>query len=360
MTEGLVEAPDLADRLARPLDREEVLHGRRDMDRARVCEQQEPRMVDTLLHQAGRVLLGIAVGIVEEADGHPHRQGAHEARRKDRADAPVEGADPGRLEPAAARAGNRETLGLHLGPRLEVVHRADPVPDHVTRQARAREDREVAEDGMLPADEVVAAPAARRVPELASLPLAHGVPAEDHVPAADEAHGDLLVGGIGLSQWRVAARHEDGRLRSRRRVGQVQEGRHVKPGKALEDDLLDPVPVTRDRSRDAGIERRALGRKPTDDPEGLLPQLPLERQELRLGAHRVEARAAGVVLPPGEVQLGPEQRRDARPGVRGAQHLQHLGRRPRLVRSGGRTHQQGHRRGRRNDDLHRVSPRRPT
>ena len=185
---------------------------------------------------------------------------------------------PPPLVPVMARR-----AAVDVVPREQVVDSPHAVPHHGAHQARARERREVAEDRVLAADEVVAAAAPRLVPELAALALADRVPAEDDVPAPSEANGDLLVAGVGLADRRVAAGDEHCRLSPDGSVGHVDEGRHVDAGQALEDELLDPVAVHRDRARDTGVERRLLRRQPADDGKSLPSQLVLQAPQVGLG-----------------------------------------------------------------------------
>ena len=255
--EAAVERRDLPHRLARSLDREEVENGGGDVERPRVGEEQQARVVDPFGHEARRVLLGVAVGVLEDAVGHPHGQRGREAGGQDNRNARVEGADPERLEAAAARSRDRDPRSVHVVAREQVVDGSHPVPHHVAHEAGAGDRREVAEDRVLAADEVVAAAPARLVPELAALALADGIPAEDDVPAAHEAGRDLLVAGVGLADRRVAAGDEHRRLLPDGSFGHVDEGRHVDAGQALEDELLDPIAVHPDRAGDTGVERRS-------------------------------------------------------------------------------------------------------
>ncbi len=280
-----VEGRDLARRPPRALDREEVEHGGGDVEGPRPGEEQQAGVVDALGHEAGRVLLGVGVGVLEDAVGHPHGQRGREAGGQDRGDARVEAARPQRLEAAAARAGDRDPPGVHVVARLEVVDGPHRVPHHVAHEARAGESRQVAEDGVLAADEVVAAPSPGAVPELAALALPHGVPAEHHVAAAHQAHGDLLVAGVGLAHRRVSAREEHRGPPLGGPVGHVHERGHVDPGKALEDELLDAIAVPRERRGDASAERRAVLRQAADQVEGLASQLRLQVREVVRGPH---------------------------------------------------------------------------
>ncbi len=249
-----------------------------------------------------------------------------EAGGQDRADPRVEGADVERLEAAAARARDREAVPVHVVPRQQVVDGAHAVPHHVPHEARPGDRREVAEDRVLAADEVVAAAPARLVPELAALALADGVPAEDDVPAAREAGRDLLVGGVGLADRRVAAREEHRGLAPRGGVGQVHEGGHVDSRQALEDELVDPIAVHRDRPRDAGVERRLRFRQPADHGEDLPPQLVLQDPQVGLGRDPREALLPRRVEGPRALELVREERRDARAFGLRIENPQHLGR----------------------------------
>jgi len=203
-------------------------------------------------------------------------------------------------------------MRVDLAPRQQVVDGPHAVPHLPPQQARAGEDGEVAEHRVLAAHEVVAAAPAGGVPELAALALADGVPADHDVTAPREPDRDLLVVRVGLAEGRVAARQQHRRLRPRRGVGHVQQRRHVEAGNALEDDLLDPVAVAGDLARDARVQRRALGGQAPDEVEDLVAQLALERGQLRLARDGGEARAARVVLRPGDVELMAQVGRDAR------------------------------------------------
>ena len=78
----------------------------RDVERPRVRREQQAGVVDARGDQPGRVLLGVAVGVLEDAVRHAHRQGGDEARRGDHGDARVERAQVQPTEPAAARPGD--------------------------------------------------------------------------------------------------------------------------------------------------------------------------------------------------------------------------------------------------------------
>ena len=216
--------------------------------------------------------------------------------------------------------------GVHVVAGEQVVDGSHPVPHHVAHEAGAGDRREVAEDGVLAADEVVAAAPSRRVPELAALALADGVPAKDDVATAHESCRDLLIAGVRLADRRVTAGDEDRRLLPDGSLRHVDEGGHVEAGQALEDELVDPVAVHRDRAGDARVERRLRVRQPADDVEGLPPQLRLQGDEVGLGSHTREALLARHVEGPGALELVDEVRRDARALGLGLEDLQHPGR----------------------------------
>ena len=187
------------------------------------------------------------------------------ARRGDHGDARVQRADPGRLIPAAARPGDGDALGIHVRSREEVVERADAVPHHPARHARAGERRQVPHHGVLSAHAVVAGVAGRDVPELAALALANRVPADHDVPQCRQSRGDALVALVGLADGRVTAGEEHGRTPPGRlvplpaclRFWCVDHGGDVDAGDALEHDTLDAVPIELLAADDAGVQRRA-------------------------------------------------------------------------------------------------------
>jgi len=314
VAEAPVEAGHLVQRLARALDGHEVLHRRGDEERPRIDEEQQAGVVDSLRHQPVRVLLGIGVGVLEDAVGHPHGQRGDVAGRDHDRDARVEGADPRRLQPAPAGARDGDAVGIDLAADEEVVHGPQAVPHFPAQQAGPREHGQVAEHGVLAAHQVVAAAPALDVPELAALALAHRVPAEHHIPSAGQPDGDLLVGRMGLADRRVAAGEQHRRPRPRRGIGDVEERGDVEAGQALEHDLLDAVAVAGDRSRDARGQGRALGGQPTDEVDDLPAQVGLQREEVGFAAHGGEPLAAGVVLGPRPLELEAQVGRDAGPG----------------------------------------------
>ena len=156
---------------------------------------------------------------------------------------------------------------------------------------------------MLAADEVVAAAAARGVPVLAALALADGIPADHDVPAAGELPADLLVVAEGLAVGRVAAGDEDGGLGSARGIGHVDERGHVQAGQALEDDLLDPVPVHGNGPGDPRVQRRLRLGQAADHVEHARAHLLAQGEEVGFGADLREGGPARLVLGPGAVEL---------------------------------------------------------
>ena len=72
--ETSVDRRDLPEGAPRAFDRHEILHRCRDDQRPRMNEQQQPGVVYAAGHAAERVLLGIAVRVVEDPVRHPHRQ----------------------------------------------------------------------------------------------------------------------------------------------------------------------------------------------------------------------------------------------------------------------------------------------
>ena len=96
VSEALVESAQLAERPARPFDREEVLDRGREVQRSRIGEEQEARVVHAAGDEPGRVLLGVAVRVLEDPVGHPHGQRGGKAGGQDHPHALVERCDPGR------------------------------------------------------------------------------------------------------------------------------------------------------------------------------------------------------------------------------------------------------------------------
>ena len=240
-TVGVSKAPvdrrDLAIRLARAFDGEEVEHRRSDEHRTRIHEEQQARVIDASRDHAVGILFGVAVGILEDAvrDAHPERRDV--AGRRDALDPRIDRANQRRLEAAAARAGDADARAVDVRPREQVVERTNTVPHFPAREVGAGEIREVAEDRMLAADQVVSALARPRVPELAAFALPDRIPADDDVAASDEALAEGLV--VRLAVGRVAARDEDGWMFSGAAVRHVDEGGDEDSRQTLEDELLD-------------------------------------------------------------------------------------------------------------------------
>src|SRR4029077_17088554 len=97
--------------------------------------------------------------------------------------------------------------------------------------------REVAEDRMLAANQVVSALARPRVPELATFALPDRIPADDDVAASDEALAQGLV--VRLAVGRMAARDEDGGMFTGATVWHVDQSGDEDPRQTLEDEFLD-------------------------------------------------------------------------------------------------------------------------
>ena len=179
---------------------------------------------------------------------------------------------------------------------------------------------------MLAADQVVAASPPRGVPELAALALPDRVPAQDDVPAPGEPRANLLVVSESLPLGAVPARHQDRRTPARRTLRHIQQCGHVEAGQALEDYLLDPVTLARQRSDDARTERCSCARQPADRRRQPFPRPALQRIESGRVADGGPLGHARSVLPPGAIQLVLEELGDSGAGGRlGIEHGESLG-----------------------------------
>ena len=157
MPETPVDGGDLAERPARALDREEVEHRRRHEDGPGIHQQQEARVIDAVGDHAVGILLRVAVGILEDAIGHPHRLRTDVAGRRGDADPGIERGDDCGLEAPAAGARNADARRVDVGSREQVVQRPHAIPHFPAREVGACQVGEVAQDGVLATDQVVAA-----------------------------------------------------------------------------------------------------------------------------------------------------------------------------------------------------------
>ncbi len=237
MPETPVDGGNLAECPARALDREEVEHRSRHEDGPGIHQQQQARVIDAVGDHAVGILLGVAVGILEDAIGHAHRERGDETGRGRDADPRIERGDDGGLEAPAAGARDADARGIDLGSREQIVERTHAIPHFPARDVGAGKVGQIAQDGVLATNQVVAALPGRGVPELASLALAHGIPADHDVPARGQPLAQGLI--VGLAVGRVAGRHQHRRMVPPAVVRDVHQGRHEDPRQTLEDDFLD-------------------------------------------------------------------------------------------------------------------------
>src|SRR5205085_10684187 len=118
--------------------------------------------------------------------------------------------------------------------------RAQSVPDFPTRQVRAGRVGEIAENGVVATDQVVAALAGLCVSELAPLPLADGVPRKYNLPALHQPLAQRLV--MIFAVGRMSRRHENrGMLFGSAPLAfirHVEQSTHINSRNAFEDHLL--------------------------------------------------------------------------------------------------------------------------
>ena len=215
--------------------------------------------------------------------------------------------------------------GVDLGSREQIVERTHAVPHFPAREVGAGKVGEVAQDGVLATDQVVAALPGRGIPELASLALAHGIPADHDVPARGQPLAQGLI--VGLAVGRVARRHQHRRMVPPAVVRDVHQGRHEDPGQTLEDDFLDVKTGHLNPTGDLRIERRARRGQAAQHPQQLRAQFALQSQEIAFRADAGERSSARIVLSPGHLGLVSKVRRDARAIRLTCQHGEGLRRR---------------------------------
>ena len=228
-------------------------------------------MIHAFSNHPRGILLGIAVRILEDAIPDAHRQRRDVAGRRDGLDSLIQRCDEGGLKPAAARAGDADARAIDLGPRQQVIERANAVPDLPPRQVGAGEIGKVSEDRVLAANQVVAASSARRIPELAAFALPDRIPTDHDVAAQRKPLTQCMV--VRLAVRGVAAGDEHCRTGPLAAVGHVDERRDVDTGNALENQLLDAKPGHLHSAGHLRVEWRARRWQTTDHPQQLRPQL---------------------------------------------------------------------------------------
>ena len=114
--ETLVQAAHFADSLARAFNGEEIEHRRGHHYRPRIHHQQQPRMVHTVCNHSVKVLLGIAVRILEDAVIDPHGKRSNVTGRCGNFNSRIKRGNVRGLKSTAAGAGNVDTLRINFGP----------------------------------------------------------------------------------------------------------------------------------------------------------------------------------------------------------------------------------------------------
>ncbi len=180
--------------------------------------------------------------------------GADRADRHDRLETLVESAGVHRLVAAAGSAGDAEPVAVHLGPRAQVIDRALVVVDlHSQQRVPRRPERATVERA------VIGAGGRRRV----ALAGAERIDRQHKKPKFHQPQAAGLHDRVAPCPGPVAVDDQHGRQFPFYRVGYVDICRHPHVGPALEDEPLDPVPLTLERAEDTGIERTGLlGHRP--------------------------------------------------------------------------------------------------
>ena len=270
------------------LDGEEVPNGGHDQERARREGRGVVGEVETVLQEAGEVLLGV-LGPGLEPQLLP---GGHVARGDGHRQARLDHRQVGGLGAAAGVPGHRQASGVHVVPGQEIVHSPDRVPGLVAGEVLAGEEALEAGEGVLGGPDPHSRSAQVRVEVERALPLAGRVERQDQEPSLRQGDPRVLVGGVGLAVGRVAGRPQDRRPGRGRGAGHVDVGRHVEAREALVDQLLHPVAVPFQGAGDAGVEGRPVGEaaEPLDEP---LADVPLALLDIGSG---LESRHRAVPL----------------------------------------------------------------
>ena len=263
--EPAVEQLDLAERVPRALDVEEVLRPHGEQGRPRGPHRHVVGVIQAGGHLAGDVLLGV---LRSDRGEEPIQRGDVAGGRGD-GDPVVEGHQVRRHRSAARVSRAAQPGRVDLGAAGQVVEGAESVPDPVGRGLTADQDGADARHRVLGGDPSRDGRLALLVEHLHPLALADRVVAEGGHSVPGEQDADLLVRVAGLAVGRVPARNEHPRER-RLAVGQVERRRDVMPGPALEDDPLHAVARILPAADDPRIERRPLRQVPQRLEEELL------------------------------------------------------------------------------------------
>ena len=122
------------------------------------------------------------------------------------------------MRAAAGVAGAADALGIHFGPRKQVVERADAVPDGVLRDVRASEQALRPDDGVLHGGGLHLGVVPILVVHLDALALADRIPRQGDESAPRQSGQAALPRLVRLGAALVPERKEDGRIRAPCRV----------------------------------------------------------------------------------------------------------------------------------------------
>ena len=146
--------------------------------------------------------------------------------------------------------------GIDLGPARQVVERPETVPDLVRRQFPADKERADPGHGVLGCTSNDRLPVP--IEHLVTLALADRVVTKHRHAVPGEQNACALIAFVGLAVVTVAARHEHSGER-RLSFGDIEIGRDVVIGPALEHGFLDAIAVPIQSPDDPRIERGTLG-----------------------------------------------------------------------------------------------------
>src|SRR6185312_3541386 len=98
-------------------------------------------------------------------------------------DTRIKRGDQRRLKTTAAGSRNIDALGIDIWSCEQIIDGAYSVPNFPTSKICSSQIRQVPQDRVLGANQVVAALVIFFIPELAAFPLTKRVPGNDHIPA---------------------------------------------------------------------------------------------------------------------------------------------------------------------------------
>ena len=213
-------------------------------------------MIESVGDHSVQVLLRVAVRIFEDAVVHAHREGGDVAGGRDNFDTRIKRSDQCRLKSTAAGSGDVDAFRIDIRSCEQIIDGANPIPNFPTSKIRSRQIRQVSQNRVLGANQVVAAFVVFFIPELATFALTKRVPRNDYIPALHQTLAERLV--IRFSVCRMAARDKHRRMFACS-IGRVHQSRNIYSRQAFKYQFLDMESLHLDSAGHASIQRSLFG-----------------------------------------------------------------------------------------------------